>query len=228
MLVHWKVCVLTAVSAGGGVRQTTICTDCSASLVQPTWLLQADLKGKWQWRGGKHKIGQGEKAEEEGYPCCEGRLLMHKNIYTATVSGWQLTAAIMEEPSRVCDTKDQLRTSLVEVSCSFPLKGCTHHPISAPAMLPDPHIILHHHLWHLSFLLPPPTCSSPPQVPKVVGGKGKVYIHQAGSQTQQINCVLLLGPLRVNLAEITGQFKNSGREQEKINYRKIWSYKPHL
>lgn len=53
MPVHWKVCVPTAVSAGGGVRQTTICTDCSASLVQPTWFLQADLKGKWQWRGGR-------------------------------------------------------------------------------------------------------------------------------------------------------------------------------
>lgn len=46
MPVHWKVCVLTAVSAGGGVRQTAICTDGSASLAQPTWLPQADLKGK--------------------------------------------------------------------------------------------------------------------------------------------------------------------------------------
>lgn len=61
MPVHWKVCVPTAVSAGGGVRQTTICTDCSASLVQPTWFLQADLKGKWQWRGERKRKWDKEK-----------------------------------------------------------------------------------------------------------------------------------------------------------------------
>lgn len=61
--------------------------------------------------GWKTQMEEGEKeAEEKGYPCYEGRLLMHKNIYTRTgiftVSRWQLTAATMEEPSHVCDTKN--------------------------------------------------------------------------------------------------------------------------
>lgn len=52
------------------------------------------------------QMGQGEKeAEEKGYPCCGGRLLVHKNIYTGTVF-LALPAAIMEEASHTCDTKD--------------------------------------------------------------------------------------------------------------------------
>lgn len=217
MLPFLYACALEGVCADSSVSRRRSKTDnhlyrlqcfaCSAYMVATS-----RSKREMTAEGWKTQIGQGEKeAEEEGYPCCEGRLLMHKNIYTGTVSGWQLTAAIMEESSHGCDTEDESRTSLVEVTCSFPLKGCTHHLISAPATLPDPHIIFHHLLWHLVFLLPPLACSTPPQVPKVVGGKGKAYIHQAGSQTQQINCELVPGPLRVNLAEITGQFKHSGR-----------------
>lgn len=68
--------------------------------------------------------------------------------------------------------------------CSFPLRWCTHHPISAPAMLPDPHMnstISRHQRPFLIF----PFSSHPQRTVPVLGslnwqvGKGKpVFIRQ--------------------------------------------------
>lgn len=45
------------------------------------------------------QMGQGEKeAEEKGYPCCGGRLLVHKNIYTGTVSSWRYLLPLWKKP----------------------------------------------------------------------------------------------------------------------------------
>lgn len=41
--------------------------------------------------------------------------------------------------------------------------------------------VFYSHLWHFSFLLTPPACSTPSQVPNLAGGKGKACIY-SGSQ----------------------------------------------
>lgn len=194
-------CVLTAVSAGGGGRQTTICTDCSASLAQPTCLPQADLKGKWQWRGGKCKWDKEKKKLRRKAILAVEADSLGTRIFTQErcLAGSYLLPS-WKNPV-MCDTKVSWGLHLLKSPVPSHWKDAYNHPISGPAMLPDPHVIFHH---HLSSLLLPPACSIPSQVPKVVGGKGKACIYQAGSQTEEINCEFVPGPLRENLAEITG------------------------